>query len=295
MAVAGHRLSVDTSSSAVGLDSRRKFTGVRSRAAATMSPMPFERELDTARRAAARAGEEILRLRAAGVETEQKPDHSPVTAADRASEKVIAACLEEAFPADGVLGEEGARKESASGRRWIIDPIDGTRAFVRGSPAWSVLIALEDPAGVAVGVCYLPVFGSLFFAERGGGAWRDSSRIRASAIESVSRAVLCVNELEKARELPFADRLLGWMSRFWAVRSMGGCLDAMMIAQGQADVWIEPSGKVWDFAPLKIIIEEAGGIFLNFDGGSSIYAGNCGACAPGLEGELRSFLGVPPR
>ena len=234
-------------------------------------------------------------MRAAGVEAEQKPDLSPVTEADRESERIIAACLEEAFPGDGVLGEEGARKESSSGRRWIIDPIDGTRSFVRGSPAWSVLIALEDSAGIAVGVSYLAALGSLFFASRGAGAWRNSSRIRASAIGDAARAVLCINELEAAAGLPFAGRLLGWMSRFWAVRSMGGCLDAMMIAQGQADIWIEPSGKPWDFAALKIVIEEAGGIFLNFDGGSSIYAGDCAACAPGLEGELRSFLGLAPR
>ena len=90
----------------------------------------------------------------------------------------------------------------------------------------------------------------------------------------------------------FSDGLLDWMAQFWAVRSMGGCLDAMMVSRGQADLWIEVSGKPWDFAPLKIIAEEAGAKFFNFDGGSSIYGGNCVICAPGMEPLARSFLKI---
>lgn len=102
-----------------------------------------------------------------------------------------------------------------------------------------------------------------------------------------------MNGYDKVRRSPFRDRLLDWMERFWAVRGLGGAADAMMVASGQAEVWIEPSASTWDFAPLKVILEEAGARYLNVDGGSSIYAGNAVGCAPGIEPEVRSFLGLP--
>ena len=107
---------------------------------------------------------------------ETKPDKSPVTQADRECEQMIARMLSEAFPDDGILGEEGARAESRSGRRWIIDPIDGTRDYVRGNPLWANLIALEADGDVVVGVVNLPVLGKLYIASRGGGAYCNGSR-----------------------------------------------------------------------------------------------------------------------
>ena len=104
--------------------------------------------------------------------------------------------------------------------------------------------------------------------------------------------MLCINELHGITSYPFAGRLLDWMQQFWAVRSMGGCLDAVMVARGQADLWIEPSAAPWDLAPLKVIVEEAGGRFFNMDGGSSIYGGSCVITTPGLEEEARRFVGA---
>ncbi|MBV9611745.1 MAG: hypothetical protein JO091_04700, partial [Acidobacteriaceae bacterium] len=103
-------------------------------------------------------------------------------------------------------------------------------------------------------------------------------------------AVLAFNGFNKEEIRPFSARLLPWTLRFWAVRSLGGALDAMLVAQGQADVWIEPSAKPWDFAPLKIIVEEAGGVFRSFSGENTIYAGNAYACTPGLERYVQSLL-----
>lgn len=220
-----------------------------------------------------------------------KADDSPVTVADRESERAIAKALEEAFPEDGLLGEEGSSKESRNGRRWIIDPIDGTRDFLRGNRAWAILIGLEEAGEVVAGISYLPALGEMFCAARGAGAFCNDAPIHASAIREPGQAVLCVNGLSNLSALPFADRVLGWMDRFWAVRSMGGCLDAMMVARGQADLWLEISGKPWDFAPLKIIAEEAGAKFFNYNGGSSIYGGDCVICAPGLEAMAREFVG----
>jgi len=250
----------------------------------------WSRELEVAMEAAKKAAELALRYQL-DIVAETKPDNSPVTQADRECERMIARMLADTFPEDGILGEEGARAESRNGRRWIIDPIDGTRDYVRGNPLWANLIALEADDDVVVGVVNLPVLGKLYAASRGGGAFRDGARIQASTKTSVDESVLCVNGYDKVAKTPYRDRLLNWMERFWAVRGMGGAADAMMVASGQAEIWLEPSASPWDFAPLKVILEEAGARYLNIDGGSTIYAGNAIGCAPGLENEVKRFLG----
>jgi histidinol phosphatase-like enzyme (inositol monophosphatase family) len=252
---------------------------------------PWSKELEVALDAARKAAELALRYQP-DIVAETKPDNSPVTQADRECERMIARLLSEAFPDDGILGEEGARAETRSGRRWIIDPIDGTRDYVRGNPLWANLIALEAGDDVVVGVVNLPVLGKLYAASRGGGAFRDGTRIQPSTKTNIDESVLCVNGYDKLAKTPFRDRLLDWMERFWAVRGLGGAADAMMVASGQAEVWIEPVASPWDFAPLKIVLEEAGARYFNIDGGSTIYAGNAIGCAPGLEKEVRRFLGL---
>jgi histidinol phosphatase-like enzyme (inositol monophosphatase family) len=255
--------------------------------------MSFEKELEIARSIAQQAGRLALENRARGFEWEAKPDDSPVTTADRAGERLISELLAEAFPDDGMLGEEGAARESRSGRRWIIDPIDGTRDFVRGIPTWSVLLALEAEGQVVVGVCNLAALGELYSAAAGAGAYCNGKRIHVAPAKPVEQAVVCVTSLRNLAGRNFAARLLPWMSRFWGVRSMGGCMDAMCVAAGRADAVIVVEAKAWDLAPLKIIAEEAGARFLNFDGKSSIYGGNCVITIPSLEAELRHFLGIP--
>jgi histidinol-phosphatase len=251
----------------------------------------WSKELDTAVAAAKMAAELALRYQPEII-AETKPDKSPVTQADRECERMIARMLSDAFPDDGIMGEEGARADSRSGRRWIIDPIDGTRDYVRGNPLWANLIALEADGDVAVGVVNLPVLDKLYTGSRGGGAYCNNSGIHASAKTSVEESVLCVNGYDKMAALPFREQLLDWMARFWAVRGLGGAADAMMVASGVAEIWIEPVASPWDFAPHKVILEEAGARYLNMDGGSTIYAGNAIGCAPGLEREVRRLLGL---
>ena len=246
-------------------------------------------ELGLAIEAATQAGQVALRYQH-GIRAEKKSDDSPVTEADRECERLIAGLLSDAFPEDGILGEEGALAESRNGRKWIIDPIDGTRDYVRGDPLWANLIALEADGEVVAGVVNLAPLGLLYTASRGGGAYCNDARIQASSIASIEEAVLCCNGLNKLEGVSFRDRLLDWMAGFWSVRALGGPADAMMVAAGQAEIWMEPSAATWDFAPLKVIVEEAGGVFLNLDGGSSIYAGNGVACVPGLEKEVRRFF-----
>lgn len=241
--------------------------------------------------AAERSGELALQYQR-GIEIETKYDLSPVTKADRESEQLISSILTEAFPNDGLLGEEGANRDAENGRRWIVDPIDGTRDYVRGNPFWATLIGLEVDGEVVAGVASFPGLDAVYTATRGAGAFRNGEPIHVSNKSAISDAVICVNGFNKLERSAFRPHLLDWLNEFWAVRSYGGAPDAMMLACGQADIWIEPVAAAWDLAPLKIIIEEAGGRMFDYTGKSTIYGGNCVACAPGLEGELKKFLGL---
>lgn len=257
--------------------------------------MPFEKELEAARRIAEQAGRLALENHARGFESETKADDSPVTSADRANERLITKLLEEAFPDDGLLGEEGATREARSGRRWIIDPIDGTRSFMRGIPTWGVLLALEAEGNVVAGACNLAALGELYSAAAGLGAFCNGKRIHCSPARTPDQALLCLTGLDHVAKCSWGARLIPWLTQFWSVRSMGGCMDAMCVASGRAEVWISLQAKAWDLAALKIIAEEAGASFFNLDGKSSIYGGNCVITIPALENEIRRFLGIDLR
>lgn len=252
--------------------------------------MPYIQEIETARRIADVSAKLALRHQKAGIQAENKPDDSPVTIADKECEKLIAKMLEEAFPDDGILGEEGARKESKNGRRWIIDPIDGTRDFVRGNPLWSVLIALEKDGEVQAGVVHLPLLGSTCLGSRGGGSYRNDARLRVSSIARPEDAVMSFNSLNRIRNEASRNKVGAYLSRFWALRCLGGTPDAMMVAEGQMDAWVEPKVAPWDMAAAQVILEEAGAVFFALSGKRSIYEGNCVGCAPGLEASLREFF-----
>jgi histidinol-phosphatase len=252
--------------------------------------MAYDNELGIAVEAAKLAGETALGYWRTGLTADSKEDASPVTAADRHCERLLVQHLCQHFPSDGVLGEEGADKASANGRRWILDPIDGTRDFLRGNRLWSMLIGLEDNGEVVAGVAHFPALGETYTAARGTGAMRNGHTVRVSAISEISQSVLCLNSFQNAHRLSFHRNLFDWMKAFWAVRSLGGALDAMLVASGSAEAWIEQSAKPWDLAALKIISQEAGARFFNFDGGNSIYGGNCVICVPALETSMRRFV-----
>jgi len=254
-------------------------------------PLAWSKELDIATQAARKAAEIALRMQP-GITAESKSDQSPVTPADRECERVIAGMLSDAFPEDGILGEEGARVESRSGRRWIIDPIDGTRDYLRGNALWANLIALEEKDEVVVGVVNLPILGNLYTASRNGGAHRDGSPIHVSSKQTIAESVLCFNDYSRLSNAELKQRVLDLAPRCWAVRGLGGAQDAMMVASGQAEIWIEPKAAAWDFAPLKVMVEEAGGRFLNFNGGSRIDAGNAVVFTPALEFEIKKLFAL---
>jgi fructose-1,6-bisphosphatase/inositol monophosphatase family enzyme len=176
-----------------------------------------------------------------------------------------------------------------------VDPIDGTLDFLRGLPTWSNLIGLEVDGEVVLGTCNLPAQGELYWAVRGQGAFVNERRVGVSTVARRDRAIACVSGLGTLVASPLADRILEHLAGYWAARSMGGCQDAVMVVSGRAEVWLELAGKPWDLAPFKVLAEEAGARFFNFDGGSSIRGGNAVITVPFLEEELRAFVGAAPR
>ncbi len=254
--------------------------------------MPFDHDLAVARRLAVQSSALALRHQAAGVQPESKSDNSPVTIADKECEQFIAAGLLDSFPHDGLLGEEGAVRGSTNGRRWIIDPIDGTRDFIRGNPLWCVMIALEVHGEVKAGVVHLPLLHETYFAARGIGAFRNDTPIHISSITEQSQAALSVNGLHTIGKMPFASALPSWMGNFWSVRSLGGTPDAMWLASGKLEVWIEPKVAPWDLAAPQVILEEAGAVFHDHSGVRTIYGGNAVAYVPALRAPVARLLGL---
>jgi histidinol phosphatase-like enzyme (inositol monophosphatase family) len=255
--------------------------------------MNYHEELEFARRIAVLAGDNAVRIRARGITAETKSDASPVTIADRDNERLIRQAIETAFPEDGIVGEEGTATPGSSGRCWIIDPIDGTRDFVRGNRFWCVLVALEEAGEILAGVAHFPLLGETYWAAAGGGSYRNGERLQASAIDSVAACSFSPNGLHLEAAVPHMPAVVEFMRRAWSVRCYGGALDACMVAAGQVDVWFEPKVEVWDLAPLRLIIEEAGAAFFALDGSRRIDRKSGVACAPGLVAQVRTAFRIP--
>jgi histidinol-phosphatase len=256
--------------------------------------MQYERELEFARRLAMAAGANAKNIRARGISAETKADTSPVTVADKENELIVREAIEREFPDDGLLGEEGSSKGGSGGRRWVVDPIDGTRDFVRGNRFWCVLIALEEGDEPAVGVAHFPMLDETYWAVRGGGSFLNRERLRVSTIDSIHSCVFSPNGLHLTEASPYLPRLVEFMQQSWAVRSYGGPLDACLLAAGKVEIWFEPKLEVWDLAALKPIIEEAGGDFFALDGSRRIDRGSAVGCAPGISDYVRDAFGIPP-
>ena len=210
---------------------------------------------------------------------ETKPDSTPVTDADKATEKCIREILETERPEDGILGEEFGADITGKKRYWVIDPIDGTKSFLRGLPVWSTLIALVEVDGdkheVVVGLVSSPALARTWFATKGGGAYTtfdsDSNphkgaprKISVSKVSQIKDAHLGYSDF-----IGFGEHLAGFQSLFneaWRTRAVGDFWSHMLVAEGVMDVAIEPSLALWDMAPLDVIVREAGGTYTDLAG-----------------------------
>ena len=231
-----------------------------------------QRALDAAVDAARAAGRIALKYFRGGFEVAKKPDDTPVTPADREAEQAIVEILGRAFPDCGVLGEEfGGRGTKEV--RWIIDPIDGTKNFVRGIGIWATLIALEERGEVTVGVIHNPVTAELYTARRGAGAFLNGERIRVSDVAEPGRAFFLHAGLGIVRKSGYWDGFVRLIDATDRQRGFGDYMGYGLVAEGKAEIYAELDLKPWDLAAPKILVEEAGGRFTDFAGKPTIYTG----------------------
>ncbi|MGQ0466232.1 MAG: inositol monophosphatase family protein [Sporichthyaceae bacterium] len=225
----------------------------------------------------------MARFRAIDLRVETKPDLTPVSDADRDVEARLRELLAKARPDDAIHGEEFADTGSSS-RRWVIDPIDGTKNFVRGVPVWASLIALMDGDDVIVGVVSAPALGRRWWAAAGEGAWSydgsgDPRPCRVSAVADLADASLSYSSLSGWAERGVLEKFLGLTEACWRTRAYGDFWSYAMVAEGTVDVATEPEVALHDLAPLALIVAEAGGIFTDLAGrpgpaGGSAFASN---------------------
>ena len=226
----------------------------------------------------------LARFGAVDLVVSAKPDLTPVSDADLAVEQAIRERLAASRPGDAVLGEEDG--ESGAGpRRWVVDPVDGTKNFVRGVPVWASLIALQEAGAVTVGVVSAPALGRRWWAARGLGAFcrddRGTRRLQVSGVSSLADASVSYSSLTGWEEQGRLDGLLQLSREVWRTRAYGDFWSHVMVAEGAVDASFEPEVSLWDLAPLQVVVEEAGGRFTDLSGTARPDGGSA-VCSNGL-------------
>lgn len=224
-----------------------------------------------------KAGETALLHFKRGVSVSMKPDRTPVTIADRECESLIRQQILERCPDDAILGEEEGAREAGSGsrRKWIVDPIDGTYNFARGIPIFSVLLALEVDGEVVAGVVHNPACPETFYAEKGAGAFRNGERLQVSNISRLEDSQFLFGGINRILESGLWEGFTRLVKSTYRQRGPGDYLDFAYVFEGKAEAMIETGLYPWDLAPMKVIVEEAGGRFTDLSGNDTVYSGNC--------------------
>jgi histidinol-phosphatase len=260
---------------------------------------PRETELDAAMEASWAAGRVTLRWFQAGPDVDLKDDGSPVTLADREAERVIRDLLSARFPDDGFVGEEQGEEHGRSGRRWIVDPIDGTRSFVHGVPLYGVMVALEEDGRPVLGVLHFPALNETVAAARGAGCRWNGRPCRVSEQDRLDRALVVtsgdarIGSTEADPDLP--HRLAGLRrlaERAHTFRTWGDCYGYALVATGRAEAMLDPTLHVWDAAAIRPIIEEAGGVFSDWSGSPSHETGHAVGTNARLADAVRAELAL---
>jgi histidinol-phosphatase len=226
---------------------------------------------DLAVEAARKAGRLALAYFDTGLAVEWKGDQSPVTVADREAEALLRTTLLGAFPHDGFLGEESGSAPGSSGFRWIIDPIDGTRNYVRGIPIWGTLVGLEYRDEQIAGVAEVPALGQTYRALRGDGAYRGERRIRVSDVAELGEAIVFYSSLSWFVRAGKQREFLELTARTQRQRGFGDFYGFVLVAQGSGELMAEHGVHSWDVAAIKPLVEEAGGRFTDWDGTPTIH------------------------
>jgi histidinol-phosphatase len=228
------------------------------------------------------------RFRALDLRVETKPDLSPVSEADRNAEEAIRDRVRASGRGETVFGEEFG--DDGGDSKWIVDPIDGTKSYVRGIPVWATLLALQREGVVELGLVSAPALGRRWWAVRGEGAFAAGERCRVSAI---SRVEDCTITTTSARRMPVGWRTL--VERAWSNRGLGDFWQYCLVAEGSVDIACDSVVEVWDFAPVQILVEEAGGRCSRFDGGEPAGGGTFVATNGPLHAEAVALLSPSDR
>lgn len=238
-----------------------------------------------------RAGQISLGYFRRGVAAEYKADQTPVTAADRAVEEFLRREIARAYPKDGIVGEEFGEQRETSGRPvWIIDPIDGTKSFMRGVPLYGVLIGLEIEGEIRVGAAYYPGTDELLYAAEGMGTWCNGRRVRVSNIDRLDQAWVTYttyHNFQKKRSQAVWERLA---QAAYVFRGWSDAYGFLLVATGRTEAHLEPIMAVWDCGPFPIIFKEAGGYFGDWQGNAGHRHGEALACNATLLPSLLEIL-----
>jgi histidinol-phosphatase len=234
------------------------------------------------------------RFRALDLHVDTKPDLTPVSDADTAVEEAIRSTLGRVRSRDAVLGEEYGRQGDGP-RCWVVDPIDGTKNYVRGVPVWATLIALLYGDEVVVGLVSAPALGRRWWAAKGSGTWTGknlagATRCSVSKVGSLTDASLSYSSLTGWRERGLLSRFLDLGEKVWRTRAYGDFWSYALVAEGAVDIAAEPAVSLWDLAAPAILVEEAGGRFTGLDGASGPHSGNAVATNGLLHGEVLTAL-----
>jgi histidinol-phosphatase len=217
----------------------------------------------------------LARFRDVALVVSTKPDLTPVTEADRSVERALRKSILTARPGHAVMGEEYGM-EGAGDWRWILDPIDGTKNYVRGIPIWATCIALQHEDEVTVGVVSAPALGRRWWAARGEGAFAGGQPIGVSKVAAVADAQMSYDSVQGFEPHGLGTQFLGLARRCWRTRGLGDFWSHVLVAEGAVDIAVEPEVSVWDVAAIQVIVEEAGGRFTDLvgaarpDGGSAV-------------------------
>lgn len=239
-------------------------------------------ELQFAIETARRAGDIVQRWYKSGFDVNYKMDESPVTKADQEAEASIREQIERSFPNDSILGEEYGSATGTSSRRWIIDPIDGTRSFVYGVPLFGVLVGLEADGEAILGVAHFPALEQTFWGSAAGGAFQNGKQISVSRRESLDGCLAVCGSLRSLSNTARLDGIVKLSERVAALRNWGDAFGHCLVANGTADLMIDPAVQIWDTCAVAAIVVAAGGTFTNFRGEPGHQHGEAIAANPRL-------------
>lgn len=257
----------------------------------TSSPQPL---LEAAIELARRCGETAVRHFRSALEVEVKSDGSPVTRADREAEQVARAWLAEHFPDDGVTGEEYGETRPDAARRWFLDPVDGTRTFVRGVPLWGSMVGVVENGVVVAGAIAYPAVGEWIGAARGLGCWWNDRRCHVSGSDALERATALTTDARFAHDPTQRAAWDALATRVDVARTWGDCYGYLLVATGRAEVMTDGVLHPWDAVPLVPILEEAGGVITDWRGGRAGFGTGVIATNTALAGTVRDLL-IPDR